>query len=134
MGGRINLEQRLKSFAGLREFVPRDQHLHIFAARFVMVRHHGQYTGIERFGIIQHISHMANLREQAHRFWMIAKFKQEAADLHFGLIDLAIPEKHFGLNDRWRNACKMRDVLGCNLRTLCVTRHPVKSNEHMPAH
>jgi len=35
---------------------------------------------------------MADLREQTHRFWMIAKLEQEPADLHFGLIDLAIPE------------------------------------------
>ena len=69
---RITQQQRFQRFTRLRKFVSRDQHLHIFMTRLIMVRHHRQNTRIERLCIVEHIADMTYLGKQAHRFGMVA--------------------------------------------------------------
>ena len=77
---RIARQQWFQRFTSLRKFVARNQHLHIFMTRLVMVRHHRQNTRIERLGIVEHVPQMTNLCQQAHCFGMVAGLYKKAAD------------------------------------------------------
>ena len=100
----IAQQQWFQRFTRLRKFVPRDQHLHIFMTRLVMVRHHRQNTCIQRFCIVEHVTQMTDLCKQAHRFGMVAGLYKKAADQSLGGIYLTIAMQHFGVNDGLRQA------------------------------
>ena len=134
MIGRIKFEQRPEFSLGLRKLMPRDQHLNVFLPRLVMIWHHRQHPGIKRFGIVEHIAQLADLREQTHGFRMIPDIEQEPADQHFRAIDLFVAVEDFGLNDWQRQAGEMGAVLRGELSAGGVARHPEQSVKHAPAH
>ena len=129
---RIERQQRSQRLGRLREFVPRDQHLNIFAARLVVVGHHRQHPGVEQFGIIQHIADKPYLRQQAHCFGMIAEIEQEAPDQHFGTVDLAIAVERLGVDNRRWQAGQMGAVARGQFGILGVAGHPRQAVEHAP--
>ena len=132
--GRIDLQQPLDLLAGRLMLLPLDQRFGIVVARRPVIGLQGQDGLQEDVRVVQRIVRQGDARQQAHGFGMIALGEQEVPRDALGKAQVAVGKQR-GCGDhlRWQGL-ERRHVLGGGFGVLGVTRHPIETVEHLPAH